>query len=316
MRSPRIFINYRHAESAFYAGRLYEQLEAPFGSQVVFIDTEGIQPGRDYMEVIEEKIRSCKILIAVIGRQWLTCSVEGGRRLDDPEDVVRVEIAEALKQGVRVIPILIQGAAMPRERDLPGELAPLARKQAWPLNDDYWRHDVERLIKRIEEDVTPQAGEASEVATPGTYLPALKKETEQFILGGGALLVLIVMLFAGPYIGPYVYREQVIGNPSEIEQAMDGGQCAYECYKFTCRDVSNRMVNKKVTALEVELKVKTPKDNPDSKPIIVPNRLVLDPNSSGETGILSSYSVLLNFDAKTASVEINRVTRIVMVDSK
>lgn len=308
-KSPRIFISYRHAESGFHAGRLYEQLEAHFGPQVVFIDTEDIQPGRDYMEVIEEEIRSCKILIAVIGQQWLACSDEKGRRLDDPEDLVRSEIAEALRQDVRVIPVLIQGAPVPRAQDLPDVLAPLARRQALRLSDDYWRQDVQRLIEKIEEDILPaRAGEAQERGTLGTYLAALEKG--QVLAGGGTLVAVIVALL----LGPYVLRDSPIDNQSEIEKSVEVGVCTYECNKFTC-PVVNRMENKKLTALEVELNVKPPNAAPDFKPVIVRSRLVLDLKDSGKPGTRSSYSALLDND-RTASVELKRVALISAANSQ
>lgn len=152
-KPSKIFISYRRSESAAYAGRLSDQLRAHFGSQIIFIDVESIEPGRDFVEAIEDAVSSCKILLVVIGRQWLTCANERGRRLDDPSDFVRLEIAAALKRGVRVIPVLIQGVTMPREEDLPDEIAPLARRQAWDVSDIRWNQDVGKLIEKIARDV-------------------------------------------------------------------------------------------------------------------------------------------------------------------
>jgi hypothetical protein len=152
-----IFISYRRSESSAHAGRLSDQLAEYFGPQITFIDIESIDPGRDFIEAIEDAVDSCKILLAVIGRQWLTCTNEHGRRLDDPNDFVRLEIAAALRRGIRVIPILVQGATMPRAQDLPTELVLLARKQAWLVRDSGWKEDVRRLIEKIEEDITPKA---------------------------------------------------------------------------------------------------------------------------------------------------------------
>lgn len=163
MPSPRsrgnpskIFISYRRSESAAYAGRLSDQLRTHFGTQVIFIDIESIEPGRDFVEAIDDAVGSCKILLVVIGRQWLTCANQHGRRLDDPKDFVRLEIAAALKRNIRVIPVLVQGAAMPREEDLPGDIAPLARRNAWEVSDIRWHQDVGELIKKIAEDIRPK----------------------------------------------------------------------------------------------------------------------------------------------------------------
>ena len=150
----KIFISYRRSENAAHAGRLADQLRAYFGAQNIFTDIESIEPGRDFSETTEAAIGSCKILLAVIGRQWLTCTDKhGGRRLDDPKDFVRREIATALGRGVRVIPVLVQGATMPDERELPEVLAPLARRQAWEVTDLRWSHDVGRLIESIARDI-------------------------------------------------------------------------------------------------------------------------------------------------------------------
>jgi hypothetical protein len=152
-----IFISYRRSESSVHAGRLSDQLAEYFGPQITFIDIESIDPGRDFVEAIEDAVSSCKILLAVIGRQWLTCANEHGRRLDDPNDFVRLEIAAALRRGIRVIPIFVQGATMPREQDLPTELVPLTRKQAWLVRESGWKEDVRKLIEKIEDDITPKS---------------------------------------------------------------------------------------------------------------------------------------------------------------
>lgn len=152
----KIFISYRRSESAAHAGRLSDQLTARFGSQIIFIDIESIEPGRDFVEAIESGVSSCQILLAVIGQQWLTCSDESGRRLDDPNDFVRLEIATALKRNIRVIPVLVQGAAMPRKQDLPDALAPLARRHAWEVRDIHWKEDAKKLIEKIAADITPK----------------------------------------------------------------------------------------------------------------------------------------------------------------
>jgi len=150
----KIFISYRRAESEAQAGRLFEQLSARFDPRRVFADRESIGPGQDFLEEIEAAVNSCKILLAVIGPEWLNCvDGSGKRRLDDPEDVVRLEIAAALRRKVRVIPVLIGGATMPDKADLPDELKALARRQAWPVSDTHWRADVERLIEKIAGDI-------------------------------------------------------------------------------------------------------------------------------------------------------------------
>jgi formylglycine-generating enzyme required for sulfatase activity len=146
-----IFICYRRDDSAGHAGRLYDQLAAHFGDEQIFMDIDHVEPGEDFVRVIEEAVGSCEILIALIGRSWLTSRDETGRRLDNPNDFVRLEIAAALARGVRVIPVLVQGAQMPRPQDLPDDLSTLARRHALELSDIRWRQDVNQLISALEK---------------------------------------------------------------------------------------------------------------------------------------------------------------------
>ena len=125
--SGGIFVSYRRQETSHLAGRLYDRLADRFGEGQVFIDVDPIEPGVDFAEEISRAVAICKVLLAVIGPNWLTAADEQGhRRLDDPDDIVRLEIEDALARDVRVIPILVEGAAMPGQRDLPESLAGLA----------------------------------------------------------------------------------------------------------------------------------------------------------------------------------------------
>ncbi|HEY3409821.1 MAG TPA: toll/interleukin-1 receptor domain-containing protein, partial [Propionicimonas sp.] len=127
----RIFISYRRQETAWPARQLYEVLVDRFGAESVFKDVDDIEPGDDFVQRITEAVASCDVLLALIGNQWLTMTdIHGGRRLDNPEDFVRLEITAALSRGVRVVPILVDGAVMPRPEQLPPDLVPLTRRQA------------------------------------------------------------------------------------------------------------------------------------------------------------------------------------------
>lgn len=113
------------------AGRLSDRLVERFGKNHVFIDVDAIQPGEDFAEEIFRAVAACAVLLAIIGPSWLTAADErGSRRLEDPQDWVRLEIQAALTRGVRVIPILGEGAVMPAADDLPDSLAGLARRDA------------------------------------------------------------------------------------------------------------------------------------------------------------------------------------------
>ncbi len=148
---PRIFISYRRDDSSGHAGRLYDHLTGHFGQGQVFMDVDAIQPGLHFVEVVQEAVSACDALIAVIGSDWLQVSdASGARRLDDPSDMVRLEIATALERGIPVIPVLVRGAQMPRETDLPDGLTDLAYRNALEVSDPRFRADVDQLIKALE----------------------------------------------------------------------------------------------------------------------------------------------------------------------
>ena len=148
----KLFINYRREDTAPYAGRLYDRLIAHFGENQVFIDIDQIEPGEDFVEVINRKVGTCDIAIVAIGPNWLRpIDASGKRRLDDEEDFVRMEFVAALQRHIRVIPVLVGGAQMPRKQDLPEALAPLSRRNAIELSETRFHGDVKRLIEAIEK---------------------------------------------------------------------------------------------------------------------------------------------------------------------
>jgi hypothetical protein len=163
--SGGVFISYRRQESSGLAGRLYERLAARLGEDQVFMDVDTIAPGLDFAEVITQAVSTCQVLLAVIGPTWLAATGEDGqRRLEDPDDIVRLEIAAALERDIRVIPILVEGAVMPRGQQLPEDLVPLARRNAVVLRHESFRVDADRLLAVIEPILRPPA--APEVVAP------------------------------------------------------------------------------------------------------------------------------------------------------
>src|SRR5262245_32220300 len=101
-----IFLSYRRQESSHLAGRLYDRLADRFGEDQVFMDVDTLEPGADFAEAIFRAVASCQVLLAIIGPAWLSSADgQGRRRLDEPDDIVRLEIEAALERGVRVIPI-------------------------------------------------------------------------------------------------------------------------------------------------------------------------------------------------------------------
>ena len=148
-----IFLSYRRDDSAGFAGRLSDELEARLGGGSVFRDVDDIQPGEDFVAAITSQLNQVSAVLVMIGPHWLTAAVGGQRRLDMADDFVRMEIQAALTSGKPVIPLLVDGAAMPAEADLPPVIAALARHQAVTLSDADWKADVARLVESLRPEV-------------------------------------------------------------------------------------------------------------------------------------------------------------------
>ena len=147
-----IFISYRRVDSEGYAGRIYDRLAPYFGDDAIFMDVDDIPAGVDFVKFLENEVQSCDVLIALIGRQWLNVKDENGkRRLADPEDFVRIEIATALKRDIRVIPVLLGGTQMPQVSELPDNLQALTRRNGLPVYHHSFHTDTNRLIKHLED---------------------------------------------------------------------------------------------------------------------------------------------------------------------
>ena len=160
-RSPlgKIFISYRRDDTRGEAGRLEDSLETYFGGDRVFRDTGGIRGGEDFGEAILKNLEQADAVIILIGRRWLDITDEAGRRrLDDPEDWVSQEVAIALSSGKPVVPVLVEGAQMPRAGELPDALKGLSMRNALSLSDRNWEADIRRLAQILALDI-PSATE-------------------------------------------------------------------------------------------------------------------------------------------------------------
>jgi hypothetical protein len=152
-KSAKIFISYRRADASWPARWLTDRLVDQFGPGVVFQDVDSIRPGDDFAAEIVAAVEACSALLAVIGPRWLTVEGDGGRRIDDPQDWVRLEIETALSREVRVIPVLVDEAKMPSACELPPSLQSLAGKQAVVLNPVSL--DIRSLVSVLENAITP-----------------------------------------------------------------------------------------------------------------------------------------------------------------
>ncbi|MEM9092553.1 MAG: toll/interleukin-1 receptor domain-containing protein [Cyanobacteria bacterium P01_F01_bin.53] len=182
----RIFISYRRSDAAAEAGRIYDYLERAFGHEAIFKDVDAIDAGDDFRDRINDAVGQCQVLLAVIGKSWLQVTDEAGqRRLDNPADLVRLEIETALLRKVRVIPLLLDGVAMPTVRDLPTALVPLVdRNAARVRHDPDFRRDMDRVIEVIQRELEgcPQTVEQLKGPfsnTPPTVLPSKSPPSER-----------------------------------------------------------------------------------------------------------------------------------------
>jgi tetratricopeptide (TPR) repeat protein len=144
---------------------LNEELRKQFGAGQVFMDVDSIDVGVDFADAINQAVSVCGVLLALVGPRWLTATdVSGSRRLDDPDDTVRVEIEAALNRSIRVIPVLIDGALMPRRQELPKTLAPLARRNALELSHNRYAYDLGRLLEAVERVLGQQSAPVADTA--------------------------------------------------------------------------------------------------------------------------------------------------------
>ena len=146
-----IFISYRRDDSPHAAGRLYDHLAQSFSRDQLFMDIDAIEPGLDFLKVIKEKVSGCEVLLAVIGPKWSAVRNEDGtRRLNDPNDFVRLEIEAALERDVRVIPVLVDGAPIPKASELPETLQSLVRRNAIHIAHDRFAADATGLVAALK----------------------------------------------------------------------------------------------------------------------------------------------------------------------
>ena len=229
----KIFINYRRDDSIGMAGRLHDRLAQTFGRDRLFMDVDHIPAGADFVAHLNSQVAECKVVLVVIGRNWLRAKDKAGqRRLHQPDDFVAIEIAAALARDIRVIPVLVDGARMAKESELPDSLKPLARRQAVDVRHSHFGQDAEALVKRMrealgEEVPVPREREAlgDEKAGPGRW-------RVRAAIGAAAVAVLLLIGWGG--------YELILYMKADIEEAF--------------RDVRQRAELDKQAALEAAVK--------------------------------------------------------------
>jgi formylglycine-generating enzyme required for sulfatase activity len=256
--SGKIFINYRRGDEPGFTQALFGRLEQAFPAERLFMDVDNIPPGDDFFLVLESQVAQCDALLAVIGKSWLDATDErGNRRLDDPNDFVRIEIESALRLGKRVIPVLVHEAKMPGPDELPEAIRPLARRNAVRLTHERFRADVQGLINALQRALEEVAAVHSDAVSaverehepPKTSPPSRRVSLTVFVLGV-ALVSSVGVWLAYPHLKPAPEERTAVqstpapSRPSssgltplslEREQALKPGDSFNEC--VTCPEM-------------------------------------------------------------------------------
>lgn len=192
-----IFISYRRQTDAGIAGRIYDHLSRDLPGASIFMDVDKLSPGEDFEQALGQSLANCKVFLAVIGPQWATLTGPQGQvRLQDGDDFVRKELSTALRSNVRVIPLLVNGAAMPGRDALPPDLQGLVKRQALELRHERFNADIETLTAAIA------------ASTPG----ARRRQA----LPGRAAVAIAVAAVLGAGIAGYAYLQRP-APPDRIE---------------------------------------------------------------------------------------------------
>jgi hypothetical protein len=199
--AAKVFISYRRADSAGYAGRVMDRLDRELGRDLVFMDVDAIPLGTNFSKVLHEEVAKCGVLLAVIGPNWLDVRDEhGNRRLDDPNDFVHIEIAAALQRNIPVIPVLLEGARIPKATELPEDLKELSLRNGMEIRHASFQDDMNRLIRGLkgQSDQADAADGVQSQQGPGGLWGFLRDKGNQQVLGwlGGGMVVVAMGLWA------------------------------------------------------------------------------------------------------------------------
>jgi tetratricopeptide (TPR) repeat protein len=208
----KIFINYRRDDSIGTAGRLHDRLAQAFGRDQLFMDVDHIPAGVDFVGHLNVQVAACDVFLAIIGPNWLDAKDESGRRrLDKPDDFVTIEIAAALARNIRVIPVMIEGARMPKADEVPDSIKPLVRRHAVEVRHAQFGRDAEALVEKVSEAL------GGKPAAPGWRRAGM---------AAGALSVAVALFFVG-WFG--LHRAGLLPWPPwAVQRDVDKGKAAAE----------------------------------------------------------------------------------------
>jgi formylglycine-generating enzyme required for sulfatase activity len=173
--TAKVFISYRRDDSAGHAGRVHDRLAQEFGRDLLFMDVDAVPLGADFIKVLREEVARCDVLLAIIGPNWLNVrDEEGNRRLDNPNDFVRNEIGTALQRDIPVIPILLDGAKIPKPEQLPKDLEALTVRNGLDIRHASFHIDMDKLISGLKG----QSGQVGALTLPHPTLEERRKKEE------------------------------------------------------------------------------------------------------------------------------------------
>jgi len=203
-----VFVSYRRGDAEGQARALFNELTDLLGQDSVFMDVDSIALGRDFRQILQERLGSCDYMLALIGPDWLDIKdASGKRRLESPSDFVRQEIAAALKRNIPVTPVLVRGAQIPAPEQLPDDLKDLVFRNGFELSHTRWESDVREMFKRLgvgkaDPQPLPQPrplmGGATDRPVPGSVSspvarPGLSANV-MIAIGAGVLLLFVLVL--------------------------------------------------------------------------------------------------------------------------
>ncbi len=203
----KIFISYRRDDASAEARSIYLRLQAIFGSANLFMDVDTIEHGRDFREVLESHLPKSAVQLVLIGPGWLGNPEHGqDRRLDQDDDFVRIEVASALRSKIPVIPVLVGGAQMPQEKDLPDDIGALAFRQSARVTHENFAGDMELLERDLRKFVKPSRNWSKILPVAAGLL-------------GAAVLGILVAIWSQQQIQPNEQSGSGAGKPKAAERA-------------------------------------------------------------------------------------------------
>ena len=280
-----IFINYRREESSHVAGRLHDSLAPTFGGHKLFMDVDNIPVGRDFEEYLKSQVTACDAMLAIIGPNWLTAKDETGqRRLDNPADFVAIEIGAALARSIPVVPVLVDGARMPKASELPDSLKPLARRQAIEVRHTNFNSDAEALVKRLREALGYNSPEG--------------RWRVRVAIGVTALVVLLLI-----GLGSYGYLRHA------VEQRVQQAELKRQEDRMAAMAEANRKVEEaeRQRLAEEERKARAVREAEEKRKAQEVEKKGMAASNSGDLdGAIANFNEALRLDPKNAVVFFNR----------